>query len=284
MATQSTSQIYMLGPCQLTKNAISMGFVDDVMLELTFKESFATVDKYGDTPVKAFHVATGAKLKFKMNQVTYPEWAQVWAGSAVLTNGTNSALGFGSVAGKELVGEQVVITPEQSATLVDIGKLTLYKCVPTGPRAIKWNDETYELEVELTALADTTRVDGDTIGRFGNTTVAADTAAPTVSSSSPADDATGVSVAVAPTITFNKELNSTFVNTDTVLLFLDATETGLQAPVACTVTYTPSTFIVTITPTSSLTAASKYEIILTSELRSSYGTRFAGQKRSFTTA
>ena len=81
----------------------------------------------------------------------------------------------------------------------------------------------------------------------------ADTTPPTVTARTPASGATGVSSATTVTATFNEALLASSVTTATILL-KDAANTLVPA----TVSYNPSTFTATLTPTAPLANAAVY--------------------------
>lgn len=283
MAKTST-EIYMLGPCQLSLDGSDMGYVEDVELSLEFEDFLASVAQYGSAPVKAWHLATKASVKFVMHQVTYAKYQKVMNGSSVITDGVDTALGFGSTAGAQLTPVELVLTPEQSATLGDMGKLTLWKVVPSENRSIKWNKEHQKLEVTVVALVNESKADGEKLGRFGDGAVSADTSAPTVSTYLPLDDATGVATSATVNATFNEALDEDTINAQSVMLFTGLEASGPQTPVAGTVTYDSATKKITFTPSSALSASTLYEFILTTAIKNASGVRFAGAKSSFTTA
>lgn len=281
---KTSNEIFMLGPCQLSLDGSDMGYVEDVELSLEFEDFLANVAQYGGAPVKAWHLATKASVKFTMHQVTYAKYNKVMQGSAVITDGVDTALGFGSTAGAGLTPQELILTPEQSATLGDMGKLILWKVVPGESRSIKWNKEHQKLEVTMVALINESKADGEKLGRFGDAAVSADTSAPTVSTYAPLDDATGVATSATVNATFNEALDEDTVNSGTVMLFAGSETGGPQTPVAGTVSYDSALKKITFTPTSALSASTLYEFILTTRIKNASGIAFAGAKSSFTTA
>ena len=283
MASQTKDEVYLIGPSQITIGGVNVGYTEDASLELEVTDVQANVAKYGDTPLKVWHLATKARLKFTIHQINYEIYAKVFQGSTHLTDGSNDALAFGKVAGVALTGEEVILTPEQSATLGDIGKLILWKCVPREARAINWNKEHQMVEVTLEALVQEGKNDGERLGRFGNASVAADTSAPTVSLADPADDSAAHPVGDPIAITWDGSMNTGTLTADNVVLFT-AAEASVQTPVAGSITYVESTKIMTFTPSANLSAATEYEFIMTTGIEDISGNAFAGAKYSFTTA
>lgn len=92
-----------------------------------------------------------------------------------------------------------------------------------------------------------------------------DTTAPTVTSATPAADATGVNVASSVDVTFSEPLDPSTVNTSNVSL-LDGT-----TPVAATVTYIPATNKITIDPTAALGATTTYTVSISTGVKDANG-------------
>lgn len=87
------------------------------------------------------------------------------------------------------------------------------------------------------------------------TTAAADTTPPTVTATSPANGASGVSTAAAVTVTFSEAIDSTTVSVSTVEL-----KDANSALVSSTVTYNAATRTATLTPTTALSMLSTYTV------------------------
>jgi hypothetical protein len=85
------------------------------------------------------------------------------------------------------------------------------------------------------------------------TTGAPDTTPPTVTSVTPANAATGISVATTVTATFSEAMNASTITTSTVVL----RDPG-NTIVASTVSYNGTTNVVTLTPTAALAASTTY--------------------------
>jgi len=86
-------------------------------------------------------------------------------------------------------------------------------------------------------------------------TIAPDVTPPTVTSTSPASGATGVSRTANITATFSEAMDATTISTSTVEL-----RNPVNALVAAAVTYNATSRVVTLNPTSSLTAATTYTV------------------------
>ncbi|MEK7600726.1 MAG: Ig-like domain-containing protein [Patescibacteria group bacterium] len=89
------------------------------------------------------------------------------------------------------------------------------------------------------------------------TTLPPDTTVPTVTAQTPADNATGVSVAVSPTVTFSEVMDPSSVNTNTVKLKLVAGDVDVTGVV---VTLSDSRLVATLNPSSALDYSTNYYI------------------------
>ncbi|MDQ4024320.1 MAG: DUF4082 domain-containing protein, partial [Actinomycetota bacterium] len=108
-----------------------------------------------------------------------------------------------------------------------------------------------------------------------------DTTAPTVTSVSPSDGATGVAVSVAPTATFSEPIDASTISTSTVRL------SGPSGTVAATVFYDSATQRATLAPETELAAATTYTMTVqggTGGVADLAGNRLANDRSwSFTT-
>ena len=101
--------------------------------------------------------------------------------------------------------------------------------------------------------------------------------APTVTGSSPANGATGVSASVSPTATFSVPLDPSTLTPSTFTL------SSAAGSVPATVTYDSTSNTATLTPTVPLAPTTAYTVRLTTAVRGSDGTPFGGTSWSFTT-
>ncbi len=105
----------------------------------------------------------------------------------------------------------------------------------------------------------------------------ADTVAPTVSSTNPADGATGVAIITA---TFSEAMNASTISASTF-----AVSGPGVTPVVGTVSYNSSTYIATFTPTSALAASTAYAATITTGSKDVAGNALANNRVwNFTTA
>jgi hypothetical protein len=277
------TKVFNLSHGALTIGAVDLGYVENGELALEFDYVEATVGQYGNSPIDIFHTATRASFKVTLDQFELSTLQKVMQGSVLITSGANQALGLGSSSGARQTAQELTFTPSNSEVST-LGLLTLWRVVPTAVSPVKYENGVQKTEVTFTALINESKSEGEKLGRIGNSSVTQETVAPTISSSSPADDATGVATNATPTITFSEAMDADTLTTKNVFLFADAGETGVQTPVSISLSYAVGTYILTITPAAALSAATKYEIILSDWIKDAAGNRFAGAKRSFTTA
>lgn len=122
--------------------------------------------------------------------------------------------------------------------------------------------------------------DNDTYSTFIVALRPADVTAPTTSSVSPLDAATGVAIDANVTATFNEALNPATVTTSTFTL----TPTAGGSPVAANVSMSVGNTVATLNPTSDLAYSTEYEAALTTGIQDVAGNAFAGATWQFTTA
>jgi phi13 family phage major tail protein len=115
---------------------------------------------------------------------------------------------------------------------------------------------------------------------FSQVDGAIDVTAPTVSSTTPAANATAVNVATTYAWVFSKSLNPSTVSLSNFYVINDTT----GVPVAGTVAYVDATKTVTFTPTSSLSAATKYQAVADIDITDIPGNHLAYSEKFFTTA
>jgi thiamine monophosphate synthase len=114
-------------------------------------------------------------------------------------------------------------------------------------------------------------------------TTVADTTAPTILSTSPANNATNVVVTAPVTVTFSEAMDSTTIISPATNIKLNVTTGG--AVVAGTVTYNAATHVATFTPTSPLTANTNYTATVTTGVKDVAGNPLAlNATFTFTTA
>ncbi len=111
--------------------------------------------------------------------------------------------------------------------------------------------------------------------RITNTTV--DNAAPTLSSSTPASNATAVSTNTAVSLVFSEDIDPLTITATSITLTLNST------PVACAVSLANDIRTVTLTPYAELGTSTTYTITVTSAVADLCGNAFSQSTRTFTT-
>lgn len=115
---------------------------------------------------------------------------------------------------------------------------------------------------------------------FQSVTGANDTTPPSVSTITPARAATAVNVSAPISIVFAESLQASTVTTDNIYLIKDSD----GSIVATTIAYNDSNKTVTITPSSALSAASKYIVTVDADIKDLAGNNIAPYTSYFTTA
>lgn len=282
MASKTQASITLLGPATITLDGVNAGHVLSAQLKLPSSTASGMTGDYGNASVAEFHITENPMLEIELAQVDLPIYAKAIQAATLATSGVNEVLEGGKVSGYRLTPIEIIITPVASAISSSRG-FTAWKCIPVGEPTISWNLEQQKLKATYKLLVDESKTDAEKFFRFGTTSIAADTSAPTISSVTPADNATGQSVAVAPVITFAEAIDEATIKTSNIFL-VPATSTGVAVPIAASLSYNSSTFAVTLTPTSSLSASTEYDLMITTGIKDGSGNSFAGAKYSFTTA
>jgi hypothetical protein len=133
------------------------------------------------------------------------------------------------------------------------------KCYVDGPDGIKMNKAKQVLQITLELLEDTTQAAGEEWMKI--TDASGDTTAPTISSTTPADAATGVAVDANITVEFSEAIQAADVNGTFFKLVKAATGTG----VAGALTLSADKLTVTFNPTSNLDGTSAAYIFIVSQ-------------------
>jgi phi13 family phage major tail protein len=106
---------------------------------------------------------------------------------------------------------------------------------------------------------------------FNSPLQTADTTPPTISSSLPADAATGVAVDANVVVTFSEELALSTVTSDNIFL----TKVTDGVPVAGALTIDTARKVVTFNPTSNLAGNTEYRLNITTSVKDVYGNKLA---------
>ncbi len=170
-----------------------------------------------------------------------------------------------TVTGGMETGATVVLTADTAASCGDV----------TTPTSTTWSCDVSGLVAGSNVITATAT---DAAGNTGTATdtIVLDTAAPTVSSTSPADADTDVAVNTAVTATFSKAMDESTITTSSFTLAGSA--------VSGAVTYNSGTKTATFTPSANLTVSTTYTATLSTAIKDDAGNPLAeAEVWSFTT-
>lgn len=251
------------------------------------------------TPAGTDTSAVELGVKFRSNVAGYVTGIRFYKGTGnsgthigSLWSATGTRLSTATFTGETATGWQTVTLPSPIAVTANTTYVASYHA-PVGRYALTNNGlATAVTRGPLTALANATSANG--VYRYGGggvfptgsyqatnywvdvvfATSAADTTAPTVTSRSPAPNATGVATSTTVLATFSEPVTAA-----TVVMGL----TGPSGAVAGTVTYDAPSRTATFTPSVALAASTQYTVAL-SGARDAAGNTMAPLTWSFTTA
>lgn len=286
MASKTQASIMVLGPGDYTIDGVAVGHVLKGSLKIPSATVSGTTGQYGDASVAEFHNPQNPMLEIEFAQVDLPIYQKAIQEATLSTSGSDEVLTGGKSAGGRITPVEIIYTPISSSISAS-RSLKCWYCVPVGEPELVFALEQQMLKASFKLLVKEAATEGEKFFKFGTTSVSTDTSAPTVSSTSPADGATGVSATAAKTITFDAAIDEAtvtgLIGAGNVFL-VAATSTSVAVPVACTLSYNTATFTVSITPNSALGGTTEYDLMLTTGIKDAAGNRFAGAKYSFTTA
>jgi hypothetical protein len=210
-----------------------------------------------------------------------------WATIKTDTSG-NKRLAVGKAIGTRLAqyAKQLIIHPEAMGDSDKSKDLVIHKCYPKpGPLNFNYARSGERIaNVQFVAIRDRTRPAGDDYFSIGDPSIEADTTPPTVSSTLPVDDATGVAKASGLHIDFvmSEDMDDdTIIKANTNLINLD---TGVPMT-DYTVSYLSASKTVRLTTSAALTGTNQYVAILGIGVKDVAGNALAAPKVvTFTTA
>jgi len=146
-----------LGQCDITYNNVPIGHTKGGV-EITIKNDVTevTVDKYGSTPVRAFHKGTRIEIKTTLSEYEFTQMEQVI--NAATKSG--SILKIGKIAGTELDGAELLLHPSNAGdTSTDV---TVFKAIIIGDTKIPFQvDQETVYDVTWLALVSLDDADED---------------------------------------------------------------------------------------------------------------------------
>ena len=117
-----------------------------------------TSGKYGKTPVKATYLGINLTLVVEMAEATLANLNKVIGGSHLV----GSKVQFGGVAGVEVVGKELIITPFDGSEA-----WTFKNAVPTGSVEVEYSTTNERIfKVTFTAMVDSTEAENENVANF----------------------------------------------------------------------------------------------------------------------
>lgn len=270
MAGIDVREIVDLGAAAVTINGVNVGHTDEAGVKVSIKNEIvqAMVAKYGKSPVKHFLNGQTIELEFTLQQSNFSNLIEVLPGATKVTGvGGNSKLTFGSTAGKTIPGVSLSLVPYLTdANQATAFRLSAANAVPVGDWEITYDgkkEQGYKAKFRI-LVDELGGTDGNFLFTFGDLSASADTTPPTVSSVSPANNATGVATSAVVVWTLDKNLNGNSVNLKNVLLFADPTgsPTGDQVAGTVALVNAGASTTVTFTPSAPLAGGTLYLAVL----------------------
>ena len=292
------TQIVNLGACQLQASTnnfstyVDLGDTDEAGAKLSVKTSVieAKVARFGDTPVAGWINGQIAEIDVTLTQTQYTILGQIIPGATINTSsGGLSNMTLGVAAGTKLSAFSLKMKPLLSGlsplydvTAVNVITVGAFEVTLSGKKEQVW-------KVKLAVLVNQNALNGANLLTIGDTTIT-QAAAVTVTSTTPANKATGVADNGTVVWAFSGNINSNSVSTTgnqpTVGVFEDPGQsssiTGNKVAGTAVVSGTGASTIITFTPTSSFGATVKYYAYL-SGIVDAYGNVLPLQTIEFTT-
>lgn len=200
------------------------------------------IDQYGDTPVSKRQTGELASISFNIaqNELTLLQLAMPMG--TLYSSGGKLALGGGRAPGTDGLGlaSKIKLHPinqlgtggADDETYLD-HDIILWKALSTEAIALSYKvGEVQQYAVKMVAFPDTSQASGRQLYLIGDPTATADTTAPDILSSVPADAASGVAITVEPVLITTEPIR---VSDDTLLGVCKLQVASTHADVACDV-------------------------------------------------
>jgi hypothetical protein len=159
-----------LGQCDVTYDGTALGLTKGGV-EVTIKNDATevSVDKYGSTPVAAYHKGTRVEVKTTLSEYAYDVLVAVLNGSQKVEGLGGSpvdGMTLGDMAGVELEGALLLLHP--SIVVGNDQDVQIWKAIVTGDTKIPFKvDEETTYEVTFLGLIDSGKTTGNYLGQFG---------------------------------------------------------------------------------------------------------------------
>lgn len=283
---RDVSKFKNLGPCTVSLGGVDFGHTDKSGVKVTITTPIvdATAGQFGEAPVGSWENGTKVEVEFTLLQTDRANFAALAPALPGATRVEASGVGkitFGHNAGTQQTAFAAVFAPINTS-FTTAYKFTIPQAVPMGdPEVVYSGDQVQGWKIKLKALVDESAgADGRWMATFGDPSISADTTPPTVSTVVPADDATGVSTATTITWTFSEDMDQGSLNDANINVIKDIDGTPLT--VAGAISF-PATNQAVFTPTSALSATTKYSWVLSSGIKDKAGNALVRVAGDFTT-
>lgn len=274
------------GPAKVTLGANVLGNTrEGIEVEIEREWNPVQVDETGEGWQDAMMNSEGITVTLRFADHSIDLLNRIIDGSTKSTSGPDSKVSVGKSAGfRATTTASALRIHPIFFTTGDADKsrdLVIHKAfVESGPAYVYETAEVRVYEVTFRGLHDLSRTQGDTLFSIGTETVSLDVTPPTVSSTNPADAATGIAITASIIWTFDEALDVDTVNLGNFLL----NEDGVGG-VGGAVSYDAGTFEVTFTPTVSMSAAAAHTATATVGVTDEAGNALAANSVvNFTTA
>ena len=251
------------GPAKITFKGVDLGFTQDgATISIESANEIVRVDEMGETPVDALHTADMVSVVVRLSQWSISNLKTLLPAGTFVQDGAKEKITIGKATGLRMSSVAGLLTLHPIANdVADVSEdFTVWKAYVSEPvEFVETYNDIRSYEVTFTALADMGRADGERVAVIGDTSAAADVTAPSVSSITPLDAATGVAVSAnVEVILVDDDLDEASMTEVTVMLIDDASDAQVPAALSWAV----GTKTITLNPTSSLAASTKHRVVM----------------------
>lgn len=273
------------GPASISFKGVVLGFTQDGQ-EVSSEPTWAdiVVDQFGAGALDALLEAQEVTVTTILSEFTLANLQKVLGGALHVIDGAKEKVTIGRQAGFRARTDAGIlllhpITRDAADVVEDI---TLYKAYVNEAVAFAHtHNEVKSYEVVWRALVDETKTDGNHLFAIGDTSASADVTAPSVASIVPADDATGIAITDNIVITLtDDDLLESSMDANSVVLIDDSDD----SIIAATRTWASGAKTITLNPTASLSAATKYRVVVTGLVDVNQNVQATPFSSNFTTA
>lgn len=165
-----------IGVVEVFVNGVSVGHSKGGC-EISYKAEYTdlTVDQFGDTPIDKALKSESFSAKLALAEITAANLKKAIPTGTLTTAGGRNKLTIGRSAGYKLINTaaQIVLHPIRNAANYLEEDITIYKgVIISEAKLAKKFDEQEVIEIEIMALIDQSRSDGNYLATIGDTTVA----------------------------------------------------------------------------------------------------------------